>query len=84
MDWGWDWRHARKRWAGILSDFGKKAESWDLDVDEASWFLDLGEASPVMNCGVCTRVGWVSELKADDGKTVSIEKLCLSLLVSIT
>ena len=27
----------------------------------------------------CARVGWASELKADDGRTVSIEKLCLSL-----
>ena len=33
-------------------------------------------------CGVCAFVGWVSELRADDGRTVSIEKLCLSLLVS--
>ena len=35
-----------------------------------------------VNCRVRTRVGWVSELRADDGRTVSIEKLCLSLLVS--
>ena len=26
-DYGWEWRHARKRWAGILGDFGKKAVS---------------------------------------------------------
>ena len=38
-------------------------------------FLDLGEAGPVMNCGVCERVGWVCELRADDGRTVSIEKI---------
>ena len=25
------------------------------------------------------RIGWVSELRADDGRTVSIEKLCVSL-----
>ena len=33
-----------------------------------------------MDCGVRACVGWVSELKTDDGRTVSIEKLCLSLL----
>ena len=63
---GWD-----SQWFWI------KAVSWDLDLDEASWFL--GEAGPVMDCGVRTRVGWVSELRADDGRTVSIEKLCVSL-----
>ena len=35
-----------------------------------------------MDCGVRMHVGWISELRADDGQTVSIEKLCLSLLVS--
>ena len=35
-----------------------------------------------MDCGGRAHVGWVSELRADDGRTVSIEKLCLSLLVS--
>ena len=30
-----------------------------------------------VDCGVRSRVGWVSELRADDGRTVSIEKLCL-------
>ena len=41
-------------------------------------------ARPVqfVDCGIRTRVVWVSELRADDGRTVSIEKLCLSLLVS--
>ena len=29
--------------------------------------------------GVRVRVGWSSELRADDGRTVSIEKLCVSL-----
>ena len=32
-----------------------------------------------VDCGVPTRVGWVSELRADIGRTVSIERLCLSL-----
>ena len=35
MDWGCEWRHARKRWA---EDFGwflkKKAVSWDLKLEE--------------------------------------------------
>ena len=42
---GCEWRHARKRWAGILDDFEKKAVSWDLTLDEASWFLS--RARPV-------------------------------------
>ena len=45
-------------------------------------FSDLGEASEFVDCGVRVRVVGVSELKADDGRTVSREKLCLSLLVS--
>ena len=53
--------------------------SWTKRVD----FSDLGEASAV--CGVRTRVGWVSELKADDRRTVSILEIeSLSLLVSKT
>ena len=39
MDWGCEWRHARKRWAGILGFFEKKAVSWDLDLDESSCLL---------------------------------------------
>ena len=40
-------------------------------------------ARPVqfVDCGVRTRVGWISELCADDGRTVSIDKLCLSLFL---
>ena len=34
--------------------------------------------------GARTHVGWVSELRADDGRTVSVEKLYVSLLVSKT
>ena len=38
-------------------------------------------ARPVqfVDCRMRACVGWVSELRADDGRTVSIEKLCLSL-----
>ena len=32
-----------------------------------------------VDCGVRACVGWVNELRADDGRTVSIEKLCVSL-----
>ena len=41
-------------------------------------------ARPVqfVDCGVRTRVDWVSELRIDDGRTISIEKVCLSLLES--
>ena len=78
MDWRCEWRHARKLWAGILSDLEYKqwVEIWTLTkrVD----FSDLGEASEFVDCGVRTRVGWVNELKADDGRTVSTEKLFLS------
>ena len=60
--------------------FWIKAVSWDLDLDEASWFF----GPEFVDCVVRMRLGWVSELKVDDGRTVSIEKLCLSLLVSKT
>ena len=36
-----------------------------------------------MDRGVHTRVGLVSELRADDGRTVSIEKFSLSLSLSL-
>ena len=47
-------------------------------------FSDLGESSAVCELrGACTC--WLdSDLRADDGRTVSIEKLCLSPLVSKT
>ena len=46
-------------------------------------FSDLGEVSLVCGLrGARTRVGWVSESSADDGRTLIIEKLCRSLLVS--
>ena len=45
---GYEWRHARKRWSGILGDFEKKSINWDLSLGEASSDSDLGEASPVM------------------------------------
>ena len=43
-------------------------------------------ARPVqfVDCGVRTRVGLVSDLRADDGRIVTIEKLCHSLLMSKT
>ena len=53
-DWGCEWRHARKWWAGILGDFEKKAVSWDLTLDEASWDSDLCESSWVY--GMCRAV----------------------------
>ena len=93
MGLGCEWRHARKRWAGILGDFEKKAVSWDLSLGEASWFLKLGEASPV--CGLrdaCAFVGsviWDSDSglrvqlgswPKNDVETVSIIKIvCFSL-----
>ena len=47
-------------------------------------FSDLDEAGPVCGLqGARTLVGLVSELRADDGRTVSIEKLCLSLSLSL-
>ena len=67
-DWGCEWRPARKRWAGILGYFEKKAVSWDLDQLESSCLL-----------WVCVHVGWVSELRADAGRTVSIVKIVCTL-----
>ena len=72
-DWGWEWRHARKRWAGILGYFEKSSE-----LRSEPWRVQLFAMG-------CARVGWVSKLRADAGRTVSIAKIvCLSLLVSKT
>ena len=56
------------RFLGIL----KKAVSWDFDLDKSSFFA-----------AGCECVGWVSELKANAGRTVSIVKI-VSLHVSKT
>ena len=47
-DCGFEWRHARKRWAEDLGWFLKKGVSWDLNREKASWFSNLDEASPVV------------------------------------
>ena len=44
------------------------------------WFFGPGRGQCSVDCRMRVRVGWVGELRADDGRTVSIEKLCLSLL----
>ena len=44
---GCEWRHARKRWAGILGDFEKK-QLIEM-VDEASWYSGLGKSSCGLN-----------------------------------
>ena len=43
-------------------------------------------AKPVqfVDCRVRACIGWVSELRADDRRTVSIEKLCVSLSLSLS
>ena len=55
--------------------FWKKAVSWDLDLGEASWFFRTWQGQGSLWTVGCMRVGWVSELRADDGRTVSIEKI---------
>ena len=42
-------------------------------------FLTWARRIQFVDCGARAGVGWVSELRADDGRTVSIEKLCVSL-----
>ena len=83
-DWGCEWRHARKRWVGILRYFEKKhlVEIWD-------WTKRVGIriwARPVqLFAAGCTRVCWVSGLRADAGRTVSIVKIvCVSLSLSLS
>ena len=68
---GCEWRHARKRWAGILGDFEKKSSelrseagrgSWDLNLEEVSWFSNLDEASPVVCYGMrCALLGQMEQ-----------------------
>ena len=61
MGLGCEWRHSRKRWAGILGDFEKKkkAVSWDPKLGEVSWDLKLDEASPAFGLRDAPRVCWV-------------------------
>ena len=68
---GCEWRHARMRWA---KDFG-----WFL---KKSSELRFGPRRVPLFAAGCARVGWVSELRANAGRTVSIVKIvceCLSL-----
>ena len=68
---------------GFLVILNKSSElRFGLRRDELGFESGRGQCS--VDNGVPARVGWVSELKADDGRTVSIEKLCFSLLVSKT
>ena len=64
----------RKRRAEDLRIW-KKADSWDLDLDEASRFLEFAEAKPVV-CGGGTARGGVR------WKSLDRRKLRLSLLMS--
>ena len=77
-DWGCEWCHARKRWAGDFRLFlKKKAVSWDLNLDEASWFSNLVEARPVGSTRYPARRGncqhsknWVSLFPRDENLKV--------------
>ena len=62
-DWGCEWRHARKRLAGILGYL------------EKSNLLRFGPRRVHLFAAGCTRVGWVSVLRADAGQTVSIVRI---------
>ena len=62
-------------------DLKKKKVSWDSTLEEGRRFLIWARPDQFGSTG-CPRVGWVSELRTDDGQTVSIERLCLSLLMS--
>ena len=70
---------------GFLVILNKSSELWfELRRSELI-FPTLARPVHFEDCGVRGRIGWVSELKADDERTVSIEKcMCLSLLVSKT
>ena len=58
-------------------DLKKKTGSWDSKLEEGSRFLIW--ARPDQGSTGCPRVGWVSELRADDVLTVSIVRNCVSL-----
>ena len=55
MDWGCEWRHARKAMGWDFGWFLEKTVSWDLNLDEASWDPNLGESSWVYEM---RRTGW--------------------------
>ena len=82
-------------WLGMWMMSCPEAMGWDFLVilnksNELRFGLRQSElifqtwAKPVqfVDCGALACIGWVSELRADDRQTVSIEKLCLSLLMS--
>ena len=65
----------------------RPSRSWELRFElrrSELIFRTWARSVQFVDCRVRTRVRWVSELRADDGQTVRIEKLRLSLLVSKT
>ena len=58
----------------------KKRVSWDSTLEEGRQFLIW--ARPDQWSTGCPRVGWVRELRADEWRTVSIVRNCVSLLMS--
>ena len=70
----WEWRHAQETWAEDF-DIWKKSVSWVLASEEDGWLSGLAEIRPVVCSGVPHLMGGA------DGK-VSIERLCLPLLMS--
>ena len=71
---GCEWRHVRKRWAGILGDFEKKQELM-ADAGRCDLLFDLGEASPVGSTG-CAAHCWVSWNSYHIKNCVSLSLCC--------
>ena len=64
---------------GLLVILNKSSELiFELRLSELI-FWTWARPDQLVDCRMRVRVGWVSELKADDRRTVSIEKLCVSL-----
>ena len=64
---------------GFLVILNKSSELWFEAGRRELIFLTWVRPVQFVDCGVRTRVSWVSDLRPDDGRTVSIEKLCVSL-----
>ena len=78
-DWGSEWRHARKRWAGNFGDFWKKAVRFDSEWGQSSWGLRdaqrvyWGQLVEILTLGRAVQK-WVEILTL--GRTVQLGVSC--------
>ena len=77
MTWGCEWRHAPEAWAEVFGIWEKQLVEF-LPPNERVEIQSWARPDEFVRYGRRVLVG----LRADDVKTVSIERLCPSLLMS--